>query len=129
MIVEEQGGKSVAKYGNKLISELSKQITFDFEKGFDERNLRYMRQFYLVFPIWNSVRPGLSWTHYRTLIRIEDHKIRQFYMDEAIKVNWSVKELERQIATCTYSRYYLNKLNYRLSYYKVSNFLYIFIYY
>ena len=51
MIVEEQGGSSKAKYGNKLISELSKQMTFDFGKGFDERNLRKIRQFYLMYPI------------------------------------------------------------------------------
>ena len=56
MIVEEQGGNSKAKYGNKLIAELSKQMTFDFGKGFDERNLRYMRQFYLSFQNWNTVK-------------------------------------------------------------------------
>ena len=104
MIVEEQGGNSKAKYGNKLISELSKQMTFDFGKGFDERNLRYMRQFYLMYPIWDSVRPELTWTHYRTLMRVEVQHIRDFYMEEAIKENWSVRQLERQISTCSYSR-------------------------
>ena len=43
MIVEEQGGSSKAKYGDKLIVKLSKQMTFDFGKGFDERNIRKMR--------------------------------------------------------------------------------------
>ena len=62
----EQGGQDRAKYGDKLIAELSKQMTLDFEKGFDERNLRKIRQFYLTFPIWDSVRPELTWTHYRT---------------------------------------------------------------
>jgi hypothetical protein len=85
MIIEEQGGSSKAKYGNKLIAELSKQMTLDFGKGFDERNLRKMRQFYLMYPIWDSVRPELTWTHYRTLIRIEEQYIRSFYMEEAIK--------------------------------------------
>ncbi len=88
MIVEEQGGSSKAKYGDKLIAELSKQMTFDFGKGFDERNLRYMRQFYLSFPIWNTVRPELTWTHYRTLMRVEEQHIRDFYMQEVIKCNW-----------------------------------------
>ena len=55
MIVEEQGGDSKAKYRNKLIAELSKQMTFNFWKGFDERNLRYMRQFYLCFPNWKKI--------------------------------------------------------------------------
>ncbi len=108
MIVEEQGGNSKAKYGDKLISELSKQMTFDFGKGFDERNLRKIRQFYLMYPIWDSVRPELSWTHYRTLMRIEEQHIREFYMEEAIKSNWSVRQLERQIATCAYSRVIAN---------------------
>ena len=109
MIVEEQGGNSKAKYGDKLIAELSKQMTFDFGKGFDERNLRYMRKFYLSFPIWNTVRSELSWSHYRILIQIEELHIRDFYMQEAIKGNWSVRQLERQISTCAYSRVVANK--------------------
>jgi len=108
MIVEEQGGSCKAKYGNNLISELSKKLTFDFGKGFDERNLRNMRGFYLSFPIWNSVRSELTWTHYRTLIKIKEQNIRKFYMEEAIKGNWSVRQLERQIATCFYSRVITN---------------------
>ena len=108
MIVEEQGGSSKAKYGDKLIAELSKQMTFDFGKGFDERNLRKIRQFYLMYPNWDSVRPELTWTHYRTLIRVEEEHIRNFYMEEAINGNWSVRQLERQIATCTYSRVIAN---------------------
>ena len=108
MIVEEQGGSSKAKYGDKLIAELSRQMTFDFEKGFDERNLRKIRQFYLMYPNWDSVRPELTWTHYRTLIRVEEEHIRNFYMEEAINGNWSVRQLERQIATCTYSRVIAN---------------------
>ena len=109
MIVEEQGGNAKAKYGNKLISELSKQMTYDFGKGFDERNLRKIRQFYLMYPIWDSVRPELTWTHYRILMRVEEEHIRNFYMQEAIKGNWSVRQLERQIVTCAYSRVIVNK--------------------
>lgn len=60
MIVEEQGGIPKAKYGDKLIVELSKQMTFDFGIGFDERNLRKMCQFYLMYPIRNTVIPKLS---------------------------------------------------------------------
>ena len=74
MIVEEQGGSSKAKYDDKLIAELSKQMTFDFGKGFDERNLRYMRQFYLSFPNWNTVCSELSWSYYRLLMRIKEQE-------------------------------------------------------
>ena len=68
MIVEKQGGESRAKYGDGLIKELSIKLTEDFGKGFDERELRRMRQFYAVFPIWDSACPELSWSHFRLLI-------------------------------------------------------------
>ena len=103
-IVEFQGGEEKAKYGDKVISELSKQMTHDFGKGYDVSNLRHMRKFYLMFQIWDTVCRELNWSHYRLLIRIENFKIREFYMKEAIKGNWSVRQLERQISSCTYSR-------------------------
>ena len=48
-----------------------------------------------MYPIWDSVRPELTWTHYRTLMRVEEEHIRNFYTEEAIKGNWSVRQLER----------------------------------
>ena len=38
-----------------------------------------------------------SWTHYRTLIRIENQDKREFYIAEATKNNWTARQLERQI--------------------------------
>ena len=49
MIVEKQGGKERAKYGDCLIKEMSVLMTKDFGKGFTERNLEQMRKFYLIF--------------------------------------------------------------------------------
>lgn len=46
-----------------------------------------------MYPIWDSVRPELTWTHYRTLMRVEEQDIREFYMEEAIKGNWRVRQL------------------------------------
>ena len=75
-IVRQQGGAERAEYGEALIQELSKRLTADFGKGFDESNLRYMRQFYLAFPIRDALRHELSWTHYRRLSRIPDAEAR-----------------------------------------------------
>ncbi|MDR2382715.1 MAG: DUF1016 N-terminal domain-containing protein, partial [Prevotellaceae bacterium] len=50
-IVEEQGGAERAKYGDGLIVSLSRKLTAEFGNGFSVRNLRAMRQFYLLFPI------------------------------------------------------------------------------
>ena len=111
MIVEKQGGESRAKYGDGLIKELSVQLTKDFGKGFDERELRRMRQFYSTFPIWDTVCPELSWSHYRLLIRVDDIATRVFYMNEAVAGAWSVRQLEREINTFSYQRYLMSRSN------------------
>jgi predicted nuclease of restriction endonuclease-like (RecB) superfamily len=58
----------------------------------------------LAYPIWNAVRTELSWTHYRTLIRIESQKARDWYATECIANNWSARALERQISSLYYER-------------------------
>ncbi len=72
-IVEfEQGGAARAAYGRGLLADLAEGLTAEFGKGFDERNLRHMRAFYIIFPNWNALRSELSWTHYRSLLRIDE---------------------------------------------------------
>jgi predicted nuclease of restriction endonuclease-like (RecB) superfamily len=104
-IVEfEQHGADRAKYGAKLLSRLSDRLTSEFGGGFDERNLRHMRAFYQEFPIWNAVRTELSWTHYRTLLKVDDPAARKWYMEEAARENWGTRALDRQINTLYYER-------------------------
>lgn len=100
----EQGGQTRAAYGKKLLPTLAKGLTAEFGKGFDERNLRHMRAFYQAFPIWNALRSELSWTHYRTLPKLDSDSARQWYMNEAATQNWSNRALERQIGTLYYER-------------------------
>jgi predicted nuclease of restriction endonuclease-like (RecB) superfamily len=51
-----------------------------------------------------QLHPNLSWTHYRTLLRVDKPEARAFYEIEAIKNNWSARELERQINSLLYER-------------------------
>lgn len=104
IVEEEQQGNARAGYGESLIEMLSERLTNDFGKGFDKRNLFYMRRFYLSFPIVNAVRSQLSWTHYRFLIQVEDEQTRNFYLNEAANEHWSTRQLERQIQTNYYQR-------------------------
>lgn len=104
IVEEEQQGKERARYGKYLIRDLAHQLTAEFGKGFQARNLRNMRVFYLVFPKRNVLRTELSWTHYRALIRIENPQARLWYMKEAIEQNWSARALERQISVLYYER-------------------------
>ena len=104
-IVEfEQRGASRAAYGKRLLADLAESLTAEFGSGFDERNLRHMRAFYVVFPIWNALRSELSWTHYRSLLRVDDSAARVWYMNEAAAQNWNTRALDRQIGTLYYER-------------------------
>ena len=104
IVEEEQNGQERAVYGKFLIKDLSKQLTEEFGKGFDERELRKMRQFYSLFPIRDAVRPELSWTHYRLLLRVDDPLARDFYLTESIEEGWGTRQLERQITSFYYQR-------------------------
>jgi len=131
-IVEvEQGGKERAGYGEELIVQLSKRLITSFGKGFSRQNLRYMRAFYLAFPVGSALSeirqappgeldakrqavpgesgaprfsPGLSWTHYLVLMRVANSAARAFYEIEAAREAWSYRQLERQIAALLYER-------------------------
>jgi len=143
LIVEhEQKGRRRADYGEAVIATLADRLTRDLGRGFDERNLRYMRSFHLAFPILNplrfelpdpekrnaarselaihnpgldatpapahrhpaTLRPELSWTHYRLLLGVEDLHAREWYMNEAAEQHWSTRQLERQISVLYYER-------------------------
>ena len=104
-IVEfEQGGAARAAYGKRLLTDLAKSLTAEFGKGFDASNLYKMSQFYRLFPNLDALRPELSWTHDRLLLRVEDAQARAWYMAEAANQNWSTRALDRQIGTLYYER-------------------------
>jgi predicted nuclease of restriction endonuclease-like (RecB) superfamily len=108
-VVEASGGKERAEYGEGLLKYLAKRLSAEFGNAFSERNLRYMRQFFLLFPMRNALRSELSWTHYRLLMRVENEKARAFYLDECVRENWSTRQLERQITTFFYERLLVSK--------------------
>ncbi|AFU19806.1 PDDEXK nuclease domain-containing protein [Actinobacillus suis] len=104
LVEDEQQGEERAKYGKAILQNVSERLTAMYGKGFDVRNLRNMRSFYLTFPIRNALRTELSWTHYRSLMRIENPQARDWYIKEAIENNWSARALDRQISVLYYER-------------------------
>ena len=98
------GENDRAEYGKNLLQYISDRLTVEFGKGYTVRNLRNMRQFYLMFPIRHTLCTELSWSHYRVLMRISDKTARDFYTEECAKSAWSVRQLERQIHTMYYQR-------------------------
>jgi predicted nuclease of restriction endonuclease-like (RecB) superfamily len=117
MIVDdEQKGKYRAEYGMRVLEELSGRLTKEFGKGFSQRNLEQMRQFYLTYAIPQTVSAKLqvpqfqlSWSHYLKLMRMEDIAEREFYEIEAANNQWSLRELRRQYDTALYQRLVLSK--------------------
>jgi predicted nuclease of restriction endonuclease-like (RecB) superfamily len=132
IVEEEQQGQHRADYGENLLQNLAQKLKQDFGKGYSYSNLKYMRQFYLAFPYlltaaeighavsdrsltaelsrpnpdWQPGRlhPNLSWTHYRTLVKVENPDARAFYEIETLKTNWSAREMERQINSLLFER-------------------------
>lgn len=109
IVEHEQRGEARAAYGKGVLKEVAARLTTEFGKGFDERELRKMRQFYLTFQNRDTLRPELTWSHYRRLISVENEQARQWYMNEAADGAWSTRQLDRQIATLYYERLLASK--------------------
>ena len=111
IIVEhEQEGKKKAEYGKETLKILSKKLTKEFGRGFSQRNLEYMRKFYLCYSIPQTLSPKfvLSWSHYVSLIKL-DGLARKFYEIEAAKNYWGVREMNRQISSSLFERLAISK--------------------
>ncbi|MCF2909919.1 PDDEXK nuclease domain-containing protein [Pseudoalteromonas sp. DL2-H2.2] len=109
IVEDEQQGESRAAYGKQQLQQLSQTLTARLGKGFDVTNLRNMRSFYQAFPIRETVSLELSWSHYNRLSKIDNAAARQWYQQEAINHNWSVRALDRQIASLYYERLLASK--------------------
>ena len=104
IVEDEQGGQKRAEYGKQVLLDLSKRLTTEFGAGFSVQGLRNYRQFYLQFPIRSTVWSELSWSHFKLLLRVENQTSREWYANEAAQRGWSVRALDRQIATLFYER-------------------------
>ncbi|TXK24925.1 DUF1016 domain-containing protein [Pontibacter qinzhouensis] len=105
---EEQQGEDRAAYGTFLIQSLAEQLQPQFGSGFSKRQLYWYVQFYRTFPNVSALRTHFNWTHYKTLIGIENKEKREFYKAEAAKNNWSARQLERQVNSQLFERLLLS---------------------
>ncbi len=108
-IHEVCGESERAAYGKQLLEFISDKLTAEFGKGFTIANIKNMRQFYRTFQNRYALRSELSWTHYRSLMRVNDEDARQFYLEEAISCGWSSRQLDRQINSFYYQRILASK--------------------
>ena len=107
IVEQEQYGEKKAQYGSYLIRNLSKQLSDEFGTGFSVASLKNCRQFYLTFPEKSygfSMAGKIPWSHLRNIMRISDEDERNFYLNEVLTENWSVRTLERNIKSGYYKR-------------------------
>jgi predicted nuclease of restriction endonuclease-like (RecB) superfamily len=135
----EQNGADRARYGERLLDELARDLRRKLGRGFGKRYLEMFRQFYLSYPIAKSVisqfgftapyassvpfRPldwqddayfarlfrEMPWTHFIELVRMDDPLRRAFYEVEVLRNRWSVRELKRQINSLLFERVGLSR--------------------
>ena len=99
IVEDEQEGKAKATYGKAALKNLAQHLTLEFGKGFDESNLRNIRQFYLAFPIRDALRHELSWTHYRIISRLETEDLRNQYVIHTVEGGWDTRTLQRNVTS------------------------------
>ena len=101
--VEILNGEERANYGENVIKNLSIHLTDRYGKGFEASNLYKFLQFYRLFPeILDAVRLKsfpLTWSHYRSLLRVTNKEARDWYMREAASQMWGTRTLDRNIAS------------------------------
>lgn len=106
-IREDVLGNERAEYGKEIVSALSAELTQEYGRGFDRRNLHYMVRFAELFPdeqIVNALRSQLSWTHFRELLSIEEPLKREFYAEMCRVERWSTRTLQHKIGHMLFER-------------------------
>ena len=136
ILEHEQKGKARAVYGEALIDRLAADLTARLGKGFSPTNLKQMREFFLAWPIRQTLSDDshpataspaeplksqtlsdplqapvfpLPWSHYVRLLSVRDLEARAFYEKEALSGGWSVRQLDRQISSQFYERMALSR--------------------
>lgn len=107
IVEEEQQGNARADYGKGLIPALADRLTAEYGLGYGRRNLAYYRKFYLEFrdfEILHTRVQNLNWSHIRRILSVSNPEAREWYLKTAADDMWSVKTLDRNIATQYYER-------------------------
>ena len=97
LLFEAQGGENKSKYGDKLIKEYSIKLTNELGKGYTQSALKRMRQFFIRIKKGATMSHQMTWSHYVELIKFEDIKIINYYINICSRHNLSVRELRDKI--------------------------------
>ena len=104
LIVEAQGGEKRAKYGDGLIKEWGHKLSNKYGKNYGIRTLQRMRQLFLLFPKASTLWTQLSWSHYKIILPIKNPNERNYYINQILLNNLSVRELQKEIKNKSFDR-------------------------
>ena len=93
-------------YGEGIIKEYSRRLISEINKNYNERTLRRMRQFYLIFSNikWSTLSTVLSWSHYSELLSMNNIDEIKYYIMITEQQNLSVRQLREKIKNKEYER-------------------------
>ena len=99
-------GKAGKDYGKNIIKQYSEKLMIEVGKKYNERNLRYMRQFYELFNSikWNPMGSKLNWSHYRELLILNYKEEILYYIKICEDNNLSKNQLHERIRNKEYDR-------------------------
>jgi predicted nuclease of restriction endonuclease-like (RecB) superfamily len=101
-----------AEYGGQIVSALGRQLEMEFGRGFSEKSLRHMIRFVEAFPdfqIVSALLRQLSWTHFVSLIYLDEPLKRDFYAEMCRIERWSTRMLEKKIGSMLFERTALSR--------------------
>ena len=114
-IVEKQ---ELFGWGKSVVQNLSHELQKEFVgmKGFSERNLWNMRNFYIEYK--NNIKlqtlsAQIGWSHNIAIFqKTKDELEREFYIKMVIKFGWTYRVLDNHIDNKSYEKYLLNQTNF-----------------
>ncbi len=101
-----------AEYGEEIVSALGRQLEQEFGRGFSGKSLHHMIRFAEAFPdeqIVSALRRQLTWTHFKSVIYIDDPLKRDFYAEMCRIEGWSTRTLEKKINSMLFERTALSR--------------------
>ena len=98
-------------YGEGIIEEYSKRLTYELGKGYSKRNLWLMLKFYELNEKVQTLSAQLSWSHYCELLSFENTDKINYYIELVKNNNLSVRQLRERIKFNEYERLHIETKN------------------